>query len=78
MLNQVIRLAGDEILTNTSTQLGSQYTDTGSVASWAVESMALLTNNGLMSGKDGGRLAPVVNTSVQEAIVLILAVYNKY
>lgn len=78
MLNQVIRLAGDQILTNPSTQLGSQYTDTDTVASWAVESMAVLTNNGLMTGKDGGRLAPVINTSVQEAIVLILALYNKY
>lgn len=77
MLNQVIRLAGDEILTNPSTQLG-QYADVSSVAIWAAESMAVLTNNGLMTGKDGNRLAPVVNTSVQEAIVLILALYNKY
>lgn len=77
MLNQVIRLAGDDILTNPSTQLGP-YADAASVAGWAEESMALLTNNGLMAGGDGNRLAPLSNTTVQEAIVLILALYNKF
>lgn len=77
MLRQVIRLAGEEILTNPSTQLG-QYADAASVAGWAEESMALLTNNGLMAGGDGNRLSPLNNTTLQEAIVLILALYNQY
>ncbi len=77
MLRQVIRLVGDDILTNPSTQLG-QYADAASVAGWAEESMAVLTNNGLMAGGDGNRLAPLSNTTVQESIVLILALYNKF
>lgn len=40
--------------------------------------MALLTNNGLMSGKDAGRVAPKDNTKVEEAAILILALYNKF
>ena len=82
MLNQVIRLVDDakgtNTLTNKDDQLGSQFTDKGEVAAWASQSMALLTNNGLMSGQSGGRLAPKSNTTVQEAIVLILAMYNKF
>ena len=39
--------------------------------------MALLTNNNLMAGKDGG-ISPKVNTTVEEAIVLIRAIYDKF
>ena len=82
MLNQVIRCIdeakGTNTLTNTSTALGSQFTDAGQVASWAVESMAALTNNGMMSGTSDTTLSPKNNTSIQEAITLILAMYNKF
>lgn len=39
---------------------------------------ALLTNNDLMSGKDGDRVAPLDNTKIEEAVVLILALYNHF
>ena len=81
MLNQVIRLVdeanGTSTLTNTSTTVNSQFTDADQIDSWAVESMALLNNNGLMSGT-GNTLSPKNNTSIQEAITLILALYNKF
>ena len=81
MLNQVIRCVdeanGTTTLTNSSTTLSSQFTDADQVDSWAVESMAKLNNNGLMSGS-GNTLSPKNNTSVQEAITLILALYNKF
>ena len=51
--------------------------DLDQIADWAVESMANLVNNGLMAGKSGG-LAPTANTTVEEAIVLVLAQYNKF
>ena len=74
MLNQVIRCVdeanGTTTLTNSSTTLSSQFTDADQVDSWAVESMAKLNNNGLMSGS-GNTLSPKNNTSVQEAITLI-------
>ena len=69
--------AGTTTLTNSSTTLSSQFTDADQVDSWAVESMAKLNNNGLMSGS-GNTLSPKNNTSVQEAITLILALYNKF
>ena len=59
-------------------EAGEAYADEASIASWAVDSVALLTNNGLMSGKDGGRVAPLDNTKVEEAIVLILALYKQF
>lgn len=39
---------------------------------------ALLTNNDLMSGKDGGWAAPLDNTKIEEAVVLILALCNRF
>ena len=82
MLNRVIeyvdRERGTSTLTNTSTEMDPQFTDTASIAGWAVDSVALLTNNGLMSGKDGGRVAPLDNTKIEEAVALILALYNHF
>lgn len=82
MLNKVIQYVdaarGSTTLTNASTEMDAKFTDTDSIASWARSSMAQLTNNGLMSGKDGGRVAPLDNTKVEEAIVLIRALYNSF
>ena len=72
------RARGTSTLTNTSTRVDPKFTDTASIAGWAVDSVALLTNNGLMSGKDGGRVAPLDNTKIEEAVVLILALYNHF
>lgn len=82
MLNQVIRIVdeanGTATLKNLDTALNSSFQDTDQVAGWAVESMARLTNNGLMSGKGNGILAPRSNTSVQEGITLILALNQNW
>lgn len=81
MLNQVIRCVdearGTTTLKNTSTEIDARFTDAGSVASWARPAVARLTNNGLMSG-NGSQVAPLSNTTVEEAIVLILALYNNF
>ena len=81
MLNKVIKYVdqstGHTTLTNTSTQLDSaRFNDTHQVAPWAVTSVAALTNNGLMSGKGSG-VAPLDNTTTQEAITLIFKLYNQ-
>ena len=47
------------------------------IADWAKPAVAKLTNNGLMSGKGDG-VAPVANTTVEEAIILIRALYDKF
>lgn len=68
---------GTSTLINTSTTLNSAYTDAAQVSSWASDSMALMTNNGLMSGTSATTLSPANNTTIQEAHTLILALYNK-
>ena len=82
MLRQVIRCVdeanGTNTLTNQSTTVSPAFTDAGQIAPWATEHMALITNNGLMSGKGDGILAPLSNTTIQEAITLILALNNKF
>ena len=42
-----------------------------------MQSVALLTNNGLMAGQGSG-VAPKANTTVEQAIVLIRALYDKF
>ena len=82
MLSKVIEYVdaanGSATLANTSTQLDTaKFSDTGDVASWARPAVALLTNNGLMSGSNG-RVAPKDNTTVEQAIILVLAHFNKF
>ena len=50
MLNRVIEYVDQsrdsQALTNTSTQMDPKFTDSSNIDSWAVNSVALLTNNG--------------------------------
>ena len=82
MLNKVIQYVDaaqdSQTLSNTSTELDARFTDGEEIAGWALNAVAALTNNGLMSGKEGGRVAPEDNTAIEEAIVLILALNNKF
>ena len=62
MLSKVIEYVdaanGSTTLEDTSTELNSEkFHDTSDVASWAKTAVALLTNNELMSGSNGG-IAP--------------------
>lgn len=82
MLNRAIQYVdaanGTTTLTDTSTQVdSSRFNDTADIDSWAVEAVALLTNNGLMAGKGEG-VAPKANTTVEEAIVLIRALFDQF
>lgn len=82
MLNKVIQYVdktrGTATLSNTSTQVdAARFNDVSQIAPWAVSSVAALTNNALMSGKGTG-VAPLDNTTTQEAITLVLSLYNKF
>lgn len=82
MLDRVIRyvdeIQGTQTLSDTSTQLDARFTDGASVDAWALESVALLTNNGIMTGRDEGLLAPQDNITVEESIVLALALRSRF
>lgn len=54
----------------------SRFNDVDTVAPWARDAVAMLTNNGIMNGLDGG-IAPHANTTVEQAIIMIWAVFNK-
>ena len=64
------------VIADHSTELDAgRFNDADKVAPWAREGVAMLTNNGVMSGSDGG-IAPEDNTTVEQAIALILAIWN--
>lgn len=77
-IQYVDQINGTQTLTNSSTVVDtSRFNDVDQIASWARESVALITNNGVMAGKGSG-VAPLANTTVEEAIALIRAVYGKF
>lgn len=82
MLHKVIQYVdqarGSSTLPAVATTLDGRFADAGQVDAWAVESMALLTNSGLMSGTGPDTLSPQKNTSVQEAVTLILALHGRF
>ena len=82
MLNRAIEYVdgamGTDTLTVKNAAVDTQrFNDAASIDSWAVQSVALLTNNGLMAGQGSG-VAPKANTTVEQAIVLIRALYDKF
>ena len=69
---------GTTTLKSSDTQVDtSRFNDAADIDSWAAEAVALLTNNGLMAGKGEG-VAPKANTTVEEAIVLIRALFDQF
>lgn len=82
MLSKVIEYVdaanGTTTLENTSTEIDTaRFGDADQVAAWASPAVALLTNNDLMSGSNGN-VAPKANTTVEQAIILVLAHFNKF
>lgn len=59
--------------------ISGTFLDVDTVADWAVRQVALMTNNNVMGGRatpEGIILAPLDNTTVQEAITLIVKLYD--
>jgi hypothetical protein len=54
-----------------------QFTDSGSIAGYAAESMAALIKDGLVTGS-GDRINPRLLTTRAEAIAFLYRIYNKY
>ena len=82
MLNKAVQYVdqtnGTKTLDDSNTVISKEsFKDADTIDSWATESVALLVNNGLMAGQNGG-VAPKANTTVEQAIVLIRALYDKF
>ena len=82
MLNRAIQyvdqIQGTTTLKDPDTRIDPAFVDGAEVSPWAVEAVALLTNNGVMAGKGAGRLAPRDHATVEESLVLALALRNQF
>lgn len=52
--------------------------DKGTISSWAVNEVGFLWNNSIIKGYEDGTFRPLRNTSREEAIALIVRVYEQY
>lgn len=62
-----------------SETINGSFPDAGQVADWAVKQVALMTNNNIMGGKatdTGAIISPNANTTLQEAVTLIVKLYD--
>lgn len=55
-----------------------KFDDKDDVGDWAVESVAVLAENGVMKGTSETTLSPLNNTTIQEAILLDLRIYKLF
>lgn len=53
------------------------YTDAGSVAAWAADSVDALSATGVMKGTSATTLSPQGNTSIEQAVLLCLRIYRQ-
>lgn len=54
------------------------FADRGQISSWADDSMQFVYSNGIMKGIDSSSIGPILNTSREQAIVLMKRTYEKY
>lgn len=54
----------------------SQFKDSGKIANWASDSMALAVTNGLMQGSPDGNLNPKGSTTREEAAVMFYRLWQ--
>lgn len=67
---------GETILTATGDL--STYTDAASVSSWARDGVTTLNAAGIMKGTSGSTLTPQGTTTIQEAVILTLRIFQSY
>lgn len=73
---KVIQESSNRQLISVSTTLPSSYTDSSEVQFWANDAMATLIHNGIMAGISDTELSPEGNTTIEQAIVLVLNIYK--
>lgn len=80
-MNYVNQYRDTATLIDRSEKINGNFIDTNKVAGWAAKPVALMTNNGVMGGKaaaNGVALAPESNTTLQEAIILTVKLFNLF
>lgn len=62
----------DQTLLDRTAKLPDTYTDRNQVSAWAADDLAALVGSGIMGGTSAATLSPQANTTIQEAVVLML------
>lgn len=76
MMAKAFKFLGKEIAINTETEL-AQYKDKAELKAWARESIAIVSQQGLMAGQTGEKFVPQAKASRAEAAVVINRLWNK-
>ncbi len=63
--------------TTKKADISGSYSDKNKVSSWAKTGMAVLVNNGIMSGTSTTTLSPQSNATIEQSIILIYKLYDK-
>lgn len=80
----MIYRAIDYIATQTDVNLApaaadiSKFSDKGAVSAWAVDGVGTLAANGIMSGTSATTLSPKNSCTVEQSILLLYRVYEKF
>lgn len=67
----------DRTLLDRTAGLPSIYTDRNQVSAWAADDLAALVGSGIMGGTSAATLSPQANTTVEEAVVLMLRLFRR-
>lgn len=66
------------ILFNTLEMPSKTFSDESSIASWALDSIRLANKYEIMNGIGDGKIGPKSNTTIEQAVIMIKRVYEKY
>lgn len=67
----------DRTLLDRTAKLPDSYTDRNQVSAWAVDDLAALVGSGIMGGTSAATLSPQANTTIEEAVVLMLRLFKR-
>lgn len=56
----------------------AKFTDEAKIESWAIDAIRFMFKNGIIKGTGDGSVSPLINTTRQEAVLLVVRTYEKY
>lgn len=59
-------------------ELWFEFSDNGEISDWAMESIQRICNMGIMNGMGDGKFAPKNNLTTEQALVMLVRVYNSF
>ncbi len=76
MLTRMIEKAVPSV--NTSIYNNNSFSDSYLISDWALPYVNFVYDNGIMRGSDNNTIAPLDNTTCEEAVLLVYRTYKKY